>query len=170
MTRIRRCGNCSSKNILRSNVIGRTFPYKTYSAVQLSVDLQLNVCTDCDNIIYTKGDAQLIDEAIKSSIIQQSESFIGNIIKHMGWKQKELASYLGYTSVYISELKNGKKIADLKTFNYLKVLSECEGAIECIIKTDDRCEKPRYQLPKVKKTKRSNISVAGNEQEFAMAA
>lgn len=169
MTRRKRCGECGSNHVSHANVKGRTFPYKTYSAVELSVDLELNVCQECSNIIYAKGDAHRLDEAIKASLIHQSETFIGNIIKQTGWKQKELASYLGYTSVYISELKNGKKVADLKTFNYLKVLSECEGAIECIVNNDARCDRPGYLMQGFSNPQRRLID-ASDEIEYAMVA
>ncbi len=169
MTRQRRCGNCGSRHISLSSVKGRTFPYKTYSAVELSIELKLNVCQECSNLIYTKGDTCKLDEAIKASLIQQSETFIGNIIKQTGWKQKELASYLGYTPVYISELKNGKKIADLKTYNYLKVLSECDGAIDCIVNNDARCERPGYKMQGFYNNKR-RVREASDEVEYAMVA
>lgn len=65
------CGECGSKNITKQNVIGRLFRWKDFSSIKNTQNLELHVCNDCKNIITRAGDGELIDKAIKTSIIEQ---------------------------------------------------------------------------------------------------
>lgn len=62
------CGECGNINIQKQNVIGKSFPYKQYEKVKLEVDLFLNVCRNCDNIILKNGDCVSLDDAIEKSL------------------------------------------------------------------------------------------------------
>jgi hypothetical protein len=63
-----RCGECGGQNIKTANAKGRFFPYKSYSRVELIVDLNLYTCCDCDNYILVGGDSERLDRAIEDSL------------------------------------------------------------------------------------------------------
>lgn len=141
-----RCGECGSKNVLSQNVKGRLFPFMAYTKVKILKDLSLSVCQECDNIILQKGDAISLDKALSDSIMLQARGYIENILGKVGWKQNEMADCVGFTPVYLSELKNGKRIPEYRTFNYFKILSECPGALELVLEYDPKYIKaPSYR-------------------------
>lgn len=148
MTKSKRCGECGSKNIVLQNIKGASFPYKSFPSVELTKDLELYVCDECKNIIYGPRDVSRLDQAIESTIQEQSKIFIENILEKTNWNQVEMADYLGFSKVYISEVKNCKKVLEYKTYCYLKVLSNCQGALECACSGD-----PRVTLTHDKKKK-----------------
>src|SRR5690606_15176297 len=135
-----RCGQCGSTNVDKENVKGRKFSYKDFNAVELSVDLQLHVCQNCSNIITLAGESALIDTSIENSLKNYVNGYINDILQKTKWRQIDMADILGFTAEYLSEIKRGKKIPGLKLFNYLKVLSECKGALECVTEHDLRCK------------------------------
>lgn len=138
MTKIVRCGECGSKDIAKQNVKGRYFPFLSFPKVKLQKDLELSVCNECQNIIMMKGDSVKLDQGLEESIVGQSQHYIEKIKNRMGWKQNEMADCIGFTPVYLSEIKKGKKILEFRTFNYFKILSECPGAIELVLEGDPK--------------------------------
>lgn len=170
MTKNVRCGECGSKNISKRNVKGRYFPYLSFPKVKLQKDLELHVCNECSNIIMTKGDSVELDKGLENSIVSQSRYYIEKLLGKMGWKQNEMADCIGFTPVYLSEIKNGKKVPEYRTFNYFKILSECTGAIELVLEGD-----PKYVKAERYNTQSGLIQpvyppspAAGND--YAMAA
>lgn len=147
MTQIRRCGQCGSRNIALESARGKFFPYKSFSRVKLGSDLNLPTCQDCGNVMFAEGDSARLDGALESTILASAQNYVENILKKTEWKQNEMADYIGFTPVYISEIKNGKRLPEARTLNYFKILSECPGALEMIVEDDPRCLlKPSYSM------------------------
>ena len=157
MTMPKRCGECGSRSIKLNNVRGKRFPYHSFPAVELLTDLELYTCLQCNNIIYGPKDAKRLDEAIEKSIQIKSKQFIEIILQKTNWSQAEMADILGFSKVYISEIKNFKKVLEYKTYSYLKVLSCCEDALECVCRDDPRVE---FSLKHDSSKKDKNIKLA----------
>lgn len=162
MKKISRCGECGSKDIGFQNAKGRFFPFEAFNKVKLEVDLSLCQCSNCGSTILGPGDGARLDDALELSIKKSVAAYIGNIIKKTAWKQSEMADYVGFTPVYISELKNGKRIPEFKTYNYIKILSECSGAIEIVVEDDPRCTQKKFQVNFLKDGVESLEGLGGN--------
>ncbi len=142
MTKSKRCGACGSRNLEVKNIRGRHFNYRSYPRLKLDSDVFVRVCNECDNEVFSAGEIELLDEGLKTTAMMNSRSYVEKILEKMSWLQSEMAEYIGCSAVYLSELKNGKRVPEFKTYNYFKLLSECPGAIEMIISDDPRIEKP----------------------------
>ncbi len=141
-----RCGECGSKDTAYQNVKGKFFPFESFNKVKLSTDLDLCQCNKCGSTILAPGDAERLDLALELTIKNSVAEYIENIVKKTSWKQAEMADYIGFTPVYISELKKGRKVPEFKTFNYFKILSECPDAIGVVVEDDPRCTQKHYQV------------------------
>ena len=63
------CGHCGKRGMAYTNVKGRTgFSWKGYTDIEITVDLELLVCSNCDNIGLMSSDAKKLDEALEKSI------------------------------------------------------------------------------------------------------
>jgi hypothetical protein len=136
MMKLKRCGACGSQNVSLQNVKGRTFAFKSFPRIKLLDNVMMNVCSECSNIIVGKGDSENLDSGLEKSVMLLSQKYVGKILEKMEWTQNEMAHNIGFTPVYLSELRNGKRIPEFKTFNYFKILSECPNAIEKILEDD----------------------------------
>lgn len=67
------CGECGCKDLTKQNVKGRFFNWKNFKSIKNTQDLYLLVCNNCKNIITKAGDAQLLDDSIKLSIIEHKK-------------------------------------------------------------------------------------------------
>ena len=140
MMKLKKCGVCGENDLVHKTIKGERFSYKSFPSYVVNEDLLLAYCTHCGDFVLASDDPELIDIAIENSIKNDLSLFIKNILERTGWTQNELADYVGFTAIYISELKNRKKVPEFRTYNYLKLLSECFGALECVIENDPRCE------------------------------
>ena len=68
------------------------------------------------------ADIDRLNDAIKESLIQLTQTLITAILQRESCTQEELASRLGITPQHLSNLKIGAKIAGFQTFNFLKTL------------------------------------------------
>lgn len=125
-----RCGECGSKNIKRQNVQGRSFRWKDFSAATVIKPLELNVCQECNNIITKAGESKLIDEAIEASISEQVRIAIAKIKDTQKCEQKDIATRLGVSPEYLSEIKSGRAMPSFQLFNFLKTLAFDEKAFQ----------------------------------------
>lgn len=77
-----RCGECGSKtSLVVKNLKGRTFPWKDYPGVVLSVDLindGILTCSLCDNMVMRAGSARSLDQAIEDSIRNELSLALGH--------------------------------------------------------------------------------------------
>lgn len=120
----KRCGECASKNIKETNLKGKRFPWKDYPSVLLSQDFKAQTCQDCGELILRGSDSANFDKAIKTSIHDQVIVFIETILgREKNVSQANLATRLGLTPEYLSEIKSGRKQPGFGVFNFLKTLA-----------------------------------------------
>ncbi len=141
----------------------------SFPKLKLHKDLDLNVCRDCGNILMVKGDALALDQALSDSVTSLTKGYIENLLSKFTWNQRQMADCIGFTPVYLSELKNGKSVPEYRTFNYFKVLSECPGAVQLVLEDDPKFLKPvtPYRSAEPKNAVEI-LPMAGND--YAMAA
>ncbi|OFZ18046.1 MAG: hypothetical protein A2Z20_08005 [Bdellovibrionales bacterium RBG_16_40_8] len=117
------CGNCGSKNIKAVDYEGQSMPWKDYRAVLLTETFEALQCQKCNELILNAKQARSLDAVVESAITHQINIFIKMILQREHCTQIDLASHLGITEVYLSEIKSGKKIPRFQTFNFLKTLA-----------------------------------------------
>lgn len=121
--KIKRCGNCGSKEVQLKNQKGRPFPWKDYPAVFLSKRMEFLECDLCHELILSERDTEVLDKALRESISEQTKAFIEIILEREECTQTELANHLGISKEYLSEIKSGRTQAGFQTFNFLKTLA-----------------------------------------------
>lgn len=62
------CGNCGSSNVKKTNVKGREFDWRHIKRIKLLIDVNLQVCSDCSNIIYYYEDFKKLDDALVETL------------------------------------------------------------------------------------------------------
>lgn len=140
MTKLKKCGVCGKGDLVRKSIRGERFAYKSFPSYVVNEELLLTYCSQCEDFVLASNDPELLDNAIENSIKNEISLFIKNILERTSWAQNEFADFVGFTAIYISELKNRKRVPEFRTYNYLKLLSECFGALECVVENDPRCE------------------------------
>lgn len=118
-----RCGECGSKEIEKRNQKGKDFPWKDYPSVFLSKDYEVLQCKICRNLILSDSDVKRLNEVILKTIIEDTKYFIEVILSRENCKQSELATHLGVSQEYLSEIKSGRKQPGFQTYNFLKTLA-----------------------------------------------
>ena len=120
----KRCGECGAKKYSRQLIRGKwNKPWKDFPSVFLTQELELWVCGSCGSHAITPGDSQKIDKAIEESIRNQISQFLELIHSKSGQTYESIAQRLGYSSAYISSLKNGNKTPAFKLWNQLKSIA-----------------------------------------------
>lgn len=89
----------------------------------LTKKLELWVCGSCQAEAILPGEAQKIDAAIEGSIRSQVAQFLQIIHAKSGLTYETMALRLGYSSAYISSLKNQNKTPSFKIWNQLKAIA-----------------------------------------------
>lgn len=62
------CGNCGSVSVKPTNVKGREFDWRHIKRIKLLIDLNLQVCSDCSNIVYFYEDLKALDDALVETL------------------------------------------------------------------------------------------------------
>ncbi|MEO5968556.1 MAG: hypothetical protein ABIQ95_01410 [Bdellovibrionia bacterium] len=120
---IKRCGNCGSSKIATKNQKGKSFPWRDYEAVRLDASLNLIECSECGELILKDSDIGNLDEAVEQSIRKQVAQMVDKIIMREDCSQVELASHLGVSKEYLTEIKSGRKIPKFQLYNFLKTIA-----------------------------------------------
>ncbi|MEC7277563.1 MAG: hypothetical protein VXV96_14685 [Bdellovibrionota bacterium] len=167
MTMQRICGNCGNKTFSFQDIQGQSFPYKSFPNVILQDSFMAYFCSSCGNVGLRSGQAKDLDLLLEASIKSQSSIYVNRIVSKYDYTQAEISDYIGFTNVYLSELKNQKRAPEFKTFNYLKVLSECQGALEMVLNSDHRAcyYKHNYKFSREQRAKWKGIKYLPNENE-----
>ena len=120
----KRCGNCGSEHLVELGAKDQlTLPWRDYPSVVLVKPIDGFRCTDCGEFILNASQAKALDTKVTDAIIEQVQSFIAAIIKRESCEQKQIASHIGVSPEYLSEIKSGRKIPKFQTFNFLKTLA-----------------------------------------------
>lgn len=122
-----RCGKCGNKELKKVSTKGKSFPWKDFPSVLISIDeLSLYECSDCGEIRLSarQNEIEKLDEVLKNSIRHQIGLFV-DIIKREGRiSQKDLCVAIGVTPQHLSNIKNGSKEPSFQLYNFLKMLAE----------------------------------------------
>lgn len=137
---MRQCGNCGKKAMAYAKVQG-PFIWKDFPAMLSHVPLDLLKCGNCGELGYLPSDTKKIDHAVEATIRGLIVSFIHVILKRERCSQIVLASRLGVTPEYISQLKSGSRTPSFQAFNMLKILAESKSAFPI--------SDPTFQLEKI---------------------
>jgi DNA-binding transcriptional regulator YiaG len=120
----KRCGNCGSKHLVELGAKDQlTLPWRDYPSVVLTKSLEGFRCADCGEFILNTRQAKEMDTKVIDAIIEQVQTFIAAITQREGCEQKQIATHLGVSPEYLSEIKSGRKIPKFQTFNFLKTLA-----------------------------------------------
>mgnify|MGYP003683580117 CR=1 FL=1 len=120
----KRCGECGAKSYEKKAIQGKwNKPWKDFPSIFLTRDLELWVCKSCKSYAITPEDSSRIDKAIEESIQSQTAQFLEIIHSKSGQKYESIAHRLGYSSAYISSLKNKNKTPAFKLWNQLKSIA-----------------------------------------------
>lgn len=122
MNKPSRCGNCGSNDIKETRT-EMSLPWKDYPSVRLSEPFEWLKCHDCGEIILNASQSHQLDVMIEKSITKYIRYFIQHTIEREKCEQKEIASHIGVSPEYLSEIKSGRKIPSFQTFNFLKILA-----------------------------------------------
>lgn len=124
MKRPKLCGGCGSKDIKIINLKGRTFPFKNFSAVELTKDIKAPTCESCGEIFLQLGKGEDFDYLLLESIKDKTSEYIITLLRNTGMAQKELSTILDVSEAYLSDLKNKKKDKPVgkSLFNLIKLL------------------------------------------------
>jgi len=117
------CSACGSKSFVSGKNPPISLPWRDYPSVEVVNPLDLWVCGSCGELTFTASQAKKIDETIGASISLHVAKFIELIQEREGCGQREIASHLGVSPEYLSEIKSGRKIPKFQTFNFLKTLA-----------------------------------------------
>jgi len=63
---MKRCGMCGSPDLKLQNIKGSYFPYKDQN-IELLIDQDALVCQNCQNIVFTSSEIQLLDQNLVRS-------------------------------------------------------------------------------------------------------
>lgn len=119
----KRCGECGSKEVSVKNQRGKPFPWRDYPAVFLAKDLRVLECDLCHNQILSGTDVTKLTDALVESVSENTAMFIETVLTREKCTQVELATRLGVTPEYLSEIKSGRKQPGFQTYNFLKTLA-----------------------------------------------
>lgn len=120
----KRCGNCGSEKLSKIDPVDTiALPWRDYPMVTLTEPIEGFKCTDCGELVLNASQAKGIDEKIVSSITHHIQAFLETIIQREHCEQRQIASHLGVSPEYLSEIKSGRKIPKFQTFNFLKTLA-----------------------------------------------
>ena len=119
----KRCGECGSKEVSVKNQWGKPFPWRDYPAVFLTRDLRVLECDLCHNLILSGTDVTKLTEAMVQSVSENTVAFIETVLSRENCTQVELATRLGVTPEYLSEIKSRRKQPGFQTYNFLKTLA-----------------------------------------------
>ena len=124
---MKQCGTCGEKTMARARVRG-PFPWKDYPSMLTHEPIELLRCSSCGEVAYRPGETKKVDHALEATIRGLTIGFIHTILERERCSQIVLASRLGVTPEYISQLKAGSRTAGFQTFNMLKILAESKSA------------------------------------------
>lgn len=127
MKQKRRCGNCGSIDIRRTETDG-PFPWKDYPAVYLHSPVTLTVCRSCGEHLGPVGEGALIDKAVEESIKTQLRIFVETLTRRERCTQVDIAHRIGIAPEYLSNIKRGVKVPKFSVFNFLKTMAINEQA------------------------------------------
>lgn len=143
---IDKCLACRSKSMANLNLRGRSFPYKSFPAITLTLDLYAPTCTKCGNSLFNDEILLAIDNSLEATIKMQMKCFIEQSLEINQVTQKQLAETLGFTEVYVSKMKKGKITPDLKTYNLFKLISS-DASLFSYLKTNDLVTNYIVEMP-----------------------
>lgn len=115
-----RCGECGSLNITLRNMVGEKFPYRNYPNIELKKDCDLNVCSDCGNIIYYSEDIDSLEALLLESANMQAKEYVNELKVMLKMNQKDLAKHLGLSEVYLSQIMSLRAPLEYKVFNLIE--------------------------------------------------
>lgn len=119
----RRCGQCGSLELLKITQTNVMWPWRDYPMVPLVRPPDGLCCKKCGELIFSAAHMKALDALTEESITIHVNNFIGKILLRENCDQKSLASHLGVSPEYLSEIKSGRKIPKFQTFNFLKTLA-----------------------------------------------
>lgn len=120
----KRCGECGARQYQKKTMNHRWVnPWKDFPSIFLMKPLELWICGACESVAITPGDAEMIDDTLEASVRSQTSQFLEIIKSKSGLSYEAIALRLGYTSAYVSSLKNEKKTPAFKLWNQLKSIA-----------------------------------------------
>jgi len=122
-----RCGNCGNDEFQKASMKGKTFPWKDFTSVFISVDdLKLNQCQGCGEVRLSarKKEVEKLDQAIRDSIKHQIILFLKIIKQERHLSQKELCDIIRISPQHLSNIKSGNKEVSFQLYSLLKLLAE----------------------------------------------
>jgi ribosome-binding protein aMBF1 (putative translation factor) len=128
--KVKRCGNCGSNEVRPQDQKNKAFPFKDYSNVYLRRSLVVPECTICHELVMSAGMISELTEALKQSVSEDVRSFIKTILEREECSQADLATHVGVTEEYLSEIKSGRKQPAFQTYNILKLVASLDDAFE----------------------------------------
>jgi transcriptional regulator with XRE-family HTH domain len=98
-------------------------PWKDFPFVDIAFDLTVEACVECDEVLLSSHEIEELDLCLEKSIRAQTANFL-KIIKHESkLNQKTIASKIGLSEAYISDLISKKKTSSYQIFNLIKILA-----------------------------------------------
>lgn len=130
-----RCGNCGNSEFQKVSMKGKTFPWKDFPFVFISVDnLFLNVCKECGEVRLSarNNEIEKLDLAIRESIKHQFTVIINTIKEKSKLSQIELCDLIRVSPQHLSNIKNGSKDPSYQLFLFLVTLADNPRIIESL--------------------------------------
>ena len=127
---MKRCGNCGSRELAKKDQRNKTFPWRDFPAAPLLVNIEFLECHNCHELTMSAADFLKLDEALKESVTRVVRSMIEAIRSREKCEQNEIATHLGLSPEYLSELKSGRKPPSFSAFNFLKTLFLAHGSFQ----------------------------------------
>jgi hypothetical protein len=121
--KLKRCGQCGSKEIKESDIKGKSFPFRDFPGVLLVKSARFAQCQDCGEVLLNLHDTKKLDALLEESITLQINQFIDTVMNREKCKQSDVAAHIGVSPEYLSEIKSGRKLPKFQTFNFLKTLA-----------------------------------------------
>lgn len=128
-----RCGNCGNSQFQKVSMKGKTFPWKDFPFVFISVEnLFLNVCMECKEVHLSarNNEIEKLDSAIRESIKHQFSVILDAIKEKSKLSQTELCDIIRVSPQHLSNVKNGSKDPSYQLFIFLATLADNPRIIE----------------------------------------
>jgi DNA-binding transcriptional regulator YiaG len=120
-----RCGECGHRDLIIQNVRNKWgMPWKDFPWVLLILDFELPVCPKCGNTIIPGKAINALNEALESSIFQNTSELLTEIKEKYHLTYKEIGRLTGVTAQYMSMLLNEKKVPSYQFVQLLRIMNK----------------------------------------------
>lgn len=121
----KRCGECGKRGFSQENVHGIWHrPWKDYPIVFMTQDFLVWKCKHCKAESSTAGSGAEADAAIEKSLRDQTSQFLEVIKNRTDFSFEEIATRIGISAPYLSDLRRQKKTPSFGIWNMLKMCAK----------------------------------------------